>query len=197
MVECRIIDYPKDEDWLKIRSDALVSQGKVSNKVPSYDLKVKYLLSRHSPVYGLSYTFQFDNLPSWISVQLTRSSIGIHHIVKSQRNDIQKDYDRRKAPQDSPVSHRIVANPVAIMNTSNKRLCYTASLETRNVWKLFLDKLNEIAPELAILCVKPCVMMNGLCTEVFSNCRFNTTSQFNKEVDNYISASKIKTNRKD
>ena len=183
MVECEIIEYPSDSDWLKMRNDALVSQGKKSEKVPSRDLKVKYLVSKHTPIYTLQYTWQWTNLPYWISVQLSRSNIGIHHIVKSQRNDIQKEYDRKKAPQDSPVIHRCVANPVAIMNTSQKRLCYTASMETRKVWGLFLEKLNEVSPELAVLCVKPCVAMNGFCSEVFSNCKFNTSSAFIKELE--------------
>lgn len=131
-------------------------------------------------------------MPYWISVQLSRSNIGIHHIVKSQRNDIQKNYDRRKAPQDALVTHRCVANPVAIMNTSHKRLCLTASTETRNVWGLFVNELKKVSPELSVLCVKPCVYRNGFCPEVFSACRFNTSSQFEIERIEYKTQSKIK-----
>lgn len=53
MVECKIIEFPSDNDWLKMRNDALVSQGKTSQKVPSYDLRVKYLVSEHTPIYTL------------------------------------------------------------------------------------------------------------------------------------------------
>lgn len=177
-----------------MRNDALVSQGRSSEKVPSYDLKIKYLVSEHTPVYTLEYTFEWQNLPSWISVQITRATVGIHHIVKSQRNDIQKDYDRRKAPQDAPVTHRCVANPIAIINTSKKRLCLTASTETRAVWGMFLKELEIVAPELSGLCVKPCVYRNGFCPEMFSNCKFNTSKQFYAELKKYSNHSNIKNN---
>ena len=34
-VTCKIIEYPSEEDWTKIRNDFLVSQRKESNNPPS------------------------------------------------------------------------------------------------------------------------------------------------------------------
>jgi hypothetical protein len=71
-------------------------------------------------------------------------------------------------------------------------LCYTASSETRKLWEDFIKELSGVSPELANLCVKPCVYRNGLCPEVFSKCRFNTSEAFNEEMGAYLKASKIK-----
>jgi hypothetical protein len=182
---CKIINYPDDQDWLRVRNDFLTSQRKETDKVPSSNLKLKYLASGHSPIYGLSYTWQWNDLPYFVSVHICRHSIGIHHVVSSQRNDIQKQYDRRKAPQDSPVNHRCVANAATIINISQKRLCLTASTETRTAWGLFLSELEKVSPEIVKLCVRPCVFRCGICPELFSNCKWNTTSQFGKELLEY------------
>ncbi len=182
---CRIIDYPKDDDWLKVRNDFLVSHRKTSTVVPSSNLRLKYLASGHTPIYGLSWTWEWKDLPYWVSVHFSRHSVGIHHIVSSQRNDIQREYNRKKAPQDSPVNHRCVANAASIINISQKRLCLTASTETRNAWTLFLKELAIVSPELERLCVKPCIFRAGICNELFSNCTYNHTKEFEKELGEY------------
>ncbi len=192
MITCKILNYPSDQDWLDIRNDALSSQRKTSTKVPDYDLRVKYLVSEHNPVYGLQYRFEFTDLPYWIAMHLKTHHVGVHQITSSQRNDIQGEYDRRKAPQDSLVNHRIISNPVSIITTSQKRQCFTASNETRYVWGLFISELYKVAPEVAGLCVKPCVYRNGFCPEVFSNCKFNTSENFRKELEEYKTHSKMK-----
>jgi hypothetical protein len=184
-VTCKIIDFPNDSDWLKIRNDFLVSKRKQSETIPFPTLKLKYLASGHTPIYGLQYTWEWKNLPTYISTHFVRHHIGIFHIVSSQRNDIQKQYDRRKAPQDSPVNHRCVANAAAIISISQKRLCLTASTETRAAWGLFLSELEKVSPEIVKLCVRPCVFRCGICPELFSNCKWNTTSQFGKELLEY------------
>lgn len=185
-IKCEIIDYPKENEWLKVRNDFLVSHRKTSDKPPSTELKLKYLASGHTPIYGLQFTWEWKDLPYWCSVHFSRHSIGIHHIVSSQRNDIQKEYNRKKAPQDSPVNHRCVANAASIISISQKRLCLTASSETRTAWGLFLNELEKVSPEIVKLCVKPCIFRNRICPELFSNCRYNTSFQFEEELKKYI-----------
>jgi thymidylate synthase ThyX len=163
----------------------LISHRKESDKVPSSKLKLKYLASGHSPIYGLQYTWQWNNLPYWIAMHFKTHHVGIHQITSSQRNDIQREYDRRKAPQDALVNHRCVANAAAIINVSQKRLCLTASNETRKAWGMFLEELGKVSPEIVKLCVKPCVFRNGLCPELFSECRWNHTEKFQEEVYEY------------
>ncbi len=185
-MELKFIKYPTDEDWIIARNNALATQRKYSDKVPSSKLKSKFIFSEHSPIRSLEYIWEWTDLPYWISVHFVRHHEGITHFVSSQRNDIQFEYDRKKAPQDSPVNHRCIANAQTLLNISKSRKCNNASLETREAWNLFLQNLSIVSPELATLCVKPCIYRNGICSEVFKPCGYNKTEKFNKELKSYI-----------
>jgi hypothetical protein len=185
-LEVKLIKYPTDEDWIIARNNALITQRKYSNNVPSSKLKTKFLFSEHSPIRSLEFIWEWIDIPSWTSVHFVRHDEGIEHFVSSQRNDIQDKYDRRKAPQDSPVNHRCVANAQAILQISRARLCSRASQETRESWVLFLNSIKDFAPELYSLCVRPCVYRNGICPEVFSPCGYNKTDKFQSELSDYL-----------
>lgn len=185
-MEVRLIKHPTDEDWLIARNNALTTQRKESSIVPSSKLKTKFLFSEHSPIRSLEFIWEWINLPSWVSVHFVRHHEGIAHFVSSQRNDIQFEYDRKKAPQDSPVNHRCVASAQAILNISKARKCTNASIETRQAWQMFLDTIQPVAPELVSLCVKPCIYRNGICPEVFKTCGFNKTEKFQSEMQAYL-----------
>jgi hypothetical protein len=180
-----IIDFPTDADWIRMRNNALSTQRKENNSLVSSSLKIKFLVSEHSPIYTLHWTVEFLDIPYWVSNQLVRSHEGFVPFVSSQRNDIQKDYDRRKAPQDSPVNLRFEANAAGIISISRKRLCLTASNETRKLWESFLFELKKVSPEIVYLCVKPCVYRHGICPELFSKCRYNSSEKFNNEIYEY------------
>jgi hypothetical protein len=185
-MEVKLIKYPTDEDWLIARNNALTTQRKESNIIPSAKLKTKFLFSEHSPIRSLEFIWEWIDLPYWQSVHFVRHHEGITHFVSSQRNDIQFEYDRKKAPQDSPVTHRCIANAQTILNISKARKCTNASLETRQAWQMFLDAIQPVAPELVSLCVKPCIYRNGICPEVFKTCGFNKTEKFQAEMRDYL-----------
>jgi len=176
-LKVNIIKYPLTEDWLFVKNNALVTMGKHSEKSPNDLWRIKILISEHSPVRSLQYIWEWENLPSWISVHFSRHKIGIEHFVKSQRNDRQSEYDRTKAPQDSPVIHRCVANAQSIINISKVRMCHKSAKETRDAWILFLEELYKYSPELVQLCVPTCIYRNGICPE-FESCGYNKTSKF-------------------
>jgi hypothetical protein len=184
-LEIKIVDYPTEQDWIRMRNNALFTQRKSSDKSVSSKLKTKFLLSEHSPIYTIRWTVEFYDIPYWTSNQIVRSHEGFTPFVSSQRNDIQYKYDRRKAPQDANVNLRFDGNAEAIITISKKRLCLTASSETRVIWEKFIDELKKVSLELANLCVKPCVYRNGICPEVFSDCKYNCTKKFIKEVEEY------------
>ena len=192
-MKVNIIYTPTKEDWLRARNNALTTQRKQSDKIPSSELKKKMIFAEHSPIRDLKVVWEWIDLPSWVSVHFVRHHQGIEHFVSSQRNDIQQLYDRRKAPQDSPVNHRCSANFQAILNISRARLCLNASAETRKAWNLFLEELFDYEPELVGLCVKPCVHRNGICPEVFKPCGYNKTNHYKmyqKVYNNYIGFTK-------
>ena len=184
MTKVQIIKVPTDEDWLAMRNQSLGALRKSSHNTPSPELRSKYLASEHSPMYNLQYSWRWIDLPYWISVHFVRHNIGINHTVSSQRNDVQKNYDRRKAPQDALVNHLCVANPVSIISVSHSRLCLTASSQTRDAWRLFLKELGKHDPEIIKFCVKPCIY-RGLCPEVFSGCRYMSSDKFREEREVY------------
>jgi thymidylate synthase ThyX len=184
-MKIEFIKYPTDEDWIIARNNALTTQRMYSAKVPSSELKTKFIVSEHSPIRSLEFIWQWIDIPYWVSVHIVRHHTGIDHYVSTQRNDIQKEYDRKKAPQDALVNHRCVANAQSILNTSKARTCTNASLETRQVWNLFLESLKPIAPELFALCVPPCIYRNGLCPEVFKPCGYNKTNKFQEKLLEY------------
>lgn len=151
-------------------------------KEPSPRWKKRILLAEHSPIRKIIISWKWLNLPSWVSVHFVRHKFGIEHFVSTQRTD-RTGIDRTKLPQDAPVEHECFANAQAVIFMSRKRLCGQASPETRAAWKLVVDGLAKIQPELASVCVPECVY-RGFCPE-FKSCGFAATPAFKKAVEAY------------
>ena len=111
-------------------------------KEPSKSWKKNILLSEHSPIRQLILKWKWIDLKYWVSVHFVRHKIGIEHFVSTQRTD-RTGEDREIKAQSSPVSHECIANAQAIINISRKRLCNTASKESREAWKAVLEKIKE------------------------------------------------------
>ena len=92
--------------------------------------------------------------------------------VSSQRNDRQDKYDRRKAPQDSPVTMCWYMNAEELITISHKRLCMQASKETRELVQMICDEAVKVNPEFEGLFVPNCAYRGGLCDE-FNCCGLN------------------------
>ena len=180
-----IIKYPTEEDWLIVKNNALVTMGKHSEKLPDEAWKIKILKSEHSPIRSLQYIWEWENLPYYIAMHFRTHNIGILHFISTQRNDRQEQYDRRKAPQDSPVTHKCVANAQAIINISKVRMCHKSTKETRDAWILFLEELFKYSYELAQLCAANCIYRNGICPE-FESCGYNKTAIYKKQQEAYL-----------
>jgi hypothetical protein len=151
--------------WKIVLNAARTTVGKENaEKEPSSNWKKRILLAEHSPIRLLLVDWKWLGLRSWVSVHFVRHKIGIEHFVKTQRTD-RTGMARDKIPQDALVDHECVGNAQSIINISRKRLCSTASLETREAWKIFLEKLKEEEPELVSVCVPECIY-RGFCTEL-------------------------------
>lgn len=149
----------------------LVTVGKDSDTPPTDEWKVRLLKARHSPIRTLEFCFRLTDIPSWVSVHLCRH-VHATPFVKTQRNDRQSDFDRRKAPQDTPVSMCWYMNAEELINIAHKRLCGQASIETRNLVSMICRAVEEVNPEFKGLLVPLCVYRNGICEE-FHSCGFN------------------------
>ena len=160
-----LIGHPTGADWLECKRRALVTIGKQPVNLPDSDWKHRILEARHSPIRYLRYSFYIE-CPSWVSVHLCRHTHAQPY-VKSQRNDRQCDYDRNKAPQDTPVSMIFDANAEELMTIANKRLCQQASPETRQLVSNMCALAEAATPELRGLLVPMCEYHGGVCHEMY------------------------------
>jgi hypothetical protein len=162
--------------WRDVADAARTTAGlEAGSGEPSSNWKSRMLLCEHSPIRVINVTWEWVNLPYWVSVHLVRHKIGIEHFVKSQRTD-RTGVSRDALRQDAPVTHRCTANLQSIINISRMRLCGAASPETTHVWSLFLFTLSKVEPEVVERCVPQCVY-RGFCTE-YRTCGFQRTGNF-------------------
>jgi hypothetical protein len=79
--------------------------------------------------------------------------------------------------------HECFANAQAVMFISRRRLCSQASPETRAAWRLVVDEIGKVEPEVASCCVPECVY-RGFCPE-FKPCGFCGTKAWAEAVEKY------------
>lgn len=157
-------EYPTNQDWIACKERALVTVGLNIKNPPDDTWKKSILKARHSPIRRLRFSFKLEGIPSWVSVHLVRH-IHAQPYVKSQRNDRQNNYDRTKAPQDSPINMIWDMNAEELMVIANKRLCNQASPETREVVKLMCEEVIKTNPEFREFLVPMCQYV-GECKEM-------------------------------
>ena len=163
-MKIELIKYPSAEDWMLCKQCALVTVGKEAKTNPTVNWKRDILEARHSPIRVLNFCF-WAELPYWVSVHFCRH-IHSNPFVKTQRNDRQSKYDRRKAPQDETVTMLWYMNAEELMAIANKRLCKQAHEETRQAVKLMCDEVIKVCPEFKDLLVPMCVYHGGKCHEM-------------------------------
>ena len=166
-----IVKYPNDDDWMLAKQCTLVTIGKNPVIPPNLEWKKRLLAACHSPIRTLNFCFRLTDVPYWVSTHLVRH-VHATPFVKSQRNDRQSDYDRRKAPQDAPVDLMWYMTAEELMTIAHKRLCNQASKETREVVAEMCRQVIEVCPEFDGLLVPLCEYRGGVCTE-FKPCGRN------------------------
>lgn len=91
-----------------------------------------------------------------------------YKVISTQRSD-RTGISRDKLPQDSPVIYTGAANPQHLIDTSRKRLCYTASPETRQQWEDLKRTLKDYEPQISSVMVPNCIYRCG-CPEIGVGC---------------------------
>ena len=167
-MKVELLEYPTDKDWMEVKHRALVTIGKRPISAPTDEWKREILRARHSPIRYLRFSFLITDLPSWVSVHLCRH-VHAQPYVKSQRNDRQSEYDRNKAPQDSPVDMIFDVNAEELMVIANKRMCQMASEETQMVVAHMVCEVNKVCPEFEPFLVPMCEYTGG-CKEMNGGC---------------------------
>lgn len=152
MVE--LLEYPTSVDWLEVKRRCMVTVGKTKFAPPDGQWMKAILNARHSPIRYLWFSFYIE-CQYYVSQHLARH-VHAQPYIKSQRNDRQSEYDRRKAPQDAPVMMILDMNAESLMTVCNKRLCKQASEETREIVEQMRDLVLERCPEFDGLLVPMC-----------------------------------------
>ena len=156
-------------DWEEVVNDCrmTVSKGELGHE-PSKEFKKAILISEHDPIRDIEVKFRWANIKYWVAMHWKT------HIWRSrtntQRNDRQDNYDRNKAPQDSPVEFIGDANAQHLIDTMRKRLCFMASSETRKYAEDLKETLRQVEPELSDVLVPNCIYRCG-CPEN-GKCKF-------------------------
>ena len=161
-----LIKHPSADDWMLAYDCALNTIGKRAVRPPTDDWKRRILRARHSPIRELKFVFRLTDIPYYVSVHLCRH-IHARPYVGSQRNDRQDKYDRRKAPQDTPVNMYWSMEAEELIQIANKRLCGKADPTTREVVRRMCDLVLDVCPEFSDELVPMCIRNGGVCYEMF------------------------------
>ena len=166
-VKITMAEFPDDYDWLQVKRRALITMGfKDVKTMPDQEWKHKILRAKHSPIRRLMFSFNIENLPYWLSTELSRHHIGYEKYIRSQRNDRQKEYDRNAARQDTPVNMIWDITGEELLIIMNKRLCKLADKTTRHVVELMRNQVLKVCPEFSDEMVPMCKYA-GECKEMF------------------------------
>ncbi len=163
-MECVILRYPTQSDWVRCRALALNTMGLESDSAPTEEWKARILRAGHSPIRTLWFTIRLS-IPYYVSVHLVRHKVGVEHYVSSQRNDRQGRYDRTKAPQDAMVTHVMEINAQALTQMCRMRLCNKADVATRSVVEMIRDAVLVTNPEFEGILAPMCERY-GVCDEM-------------------------------
>lgn len=193
-------------DWAK-KLILRTMNKKPKTPYPTSKQKLEWLIAEHSPIKVVQWCIDIDDLRQWVGVHLLRHPFILPYIA-SQRADKVEDKEtqiemvlsyikediindpsfdkstwRDYRLQGSTNNHSFVVNAQTLINISKKRLCFCASKETREVWKMVHECIKEIDPEMAAAMVPTCIY-RGFCPEV-KCCGYCLTEKYKKELEKY------------
>ena len=161
-------------DWLDVVNACRSTVSKPPlGREPSKAFKTKILISEHSPIRLISFLWDWRAIMSWVATHWSRHKF--EKFISTQRTD-RTGIDRNKLPQDEEVDFMGYANVQNLIDAFRKRLCYTASPETRALGEDFRAVLRMIEPEISDVLVPNCVYRCG-CPEM-DMCENKTWLQF-------------------
>ena len=146
-------------DWEEVVNDCRSTVGKPPlGKEPSAAFKKSILISEHSTIRGILIKWIWEIIPSWVATHWSRHKWECY--IKTQRSD-RTGVSRDKLPQDAPVSFTGEANTQHLIDSFRKRLCKTASRETRQYAEDFKKTLKPVESEISDVLVPNCIYRCG------------------------------------
>ena len=116
---------------------------------------------KHSPIRTQIFEITLKDIPTFVSVHLARHVMA-QPFVTSKRED---RGGNGKEDRYTPVDMTIWINAEALMAMANKRLCYQASKETREVMIEIDIAISKVDRDLSDHLVPACVAQGGYCRE--------------------------------
>ena len=179
--------------WKRALNAARRTIGKAPlDKEPSKSWEAKMLLAEHSPIRLLEYEWTWADIMQWVTTHLVRHHEGCEKFVHTQRGDrraILDEYNvssRNELPQGATNDMDMTANAQALISISRKRLCSSASKETREAWKQVQDAIREVDPVMADKMVPECIY-RGFCPEFMNPCGYANTEKYQQDLKRYRS----------
>ncbi|NCB03191.1 MAG: hypothetical protein EOM67_13715 [Spirochaetia bacterium] len=145
--------------------DLIKAMEYTSNRVITGDTnkRVKKMYAeQHSPSRTQIYMIELKDIPTFVSVHLSRHKIGVEHYIQSMRQDRQGV--TVTADRNTLINHMMYLNAEALINLSYKRLCSNASKETREVIEKIALELRRQNDPLSDYLMPLCWYRNGLCS---------------------------------
>ena len=181
------IEITKVTSWTNVLNAARFTQRlPLKSGEPSIAWKKKIIKAEHSPLRCLMFNIDFYDIPNYVSVHLVRH-IHAQPFVSTSRPDINgKEVPREEQRKTDPVNMRLFLNAQEILHISRVRLCSKAETKTRLIWRVVVEELRKIEPELAAACVPNC-FYRGFCPE-FKSCGLANTETFSLALNDYINS---------
>ena len=120
--------------------------------------------------------------------RFVKENRGIYQMREEALDELSSEIRANTNPRDfvrqgEPNDQDFYVNAQTLINISRRRLCNTASKETREAWKLVVQTLKEnVDPIIADFLVPNCIY-RGFCPEV-NSCGFCKTEKYKKDLNN-------------
>lgn len=158
-------------DWLHVKNACRATVGKNESFINATEkFKKDLILSEHSPIRRIRFSWKWENIRSWVATHFSRHSWECY--ISTQRTD-RVGINRDLVAQGAHVMFDGEMNAQNAIDTARKRLCKCSSKETRDKFADLKIKMLEV-PELVELSnamVPNCIYRFG-CSEPFSKCNF-------------------------
>jgi len=155
-----------------VAAAAAITQRLDTVRIPSVNTWLRWLRAEHSMIRALKLRIKIVDLPYYVHVHLRTHGTFNDWYVGSQRETSLNpvDYDRRKAPQDAPISLMVDTNPQCLIDMSRRRLCSAADEVTRALWLSVKREITLCASAyihtIGSVMLPDCLYRGGVCHEL-------------------------------
>lgn len=182
------VEITKLTSWKDALNAARFTQRKEPlDKEPSQKFKKNIIKAEHSPLRCLMFNIDMYDVPYYTAMHFRTHKLVHVPFISTSRPDVDGNMKpRNEQKKDEPVNVRLMLDAQEIIAISRVRLCNRAEAETRKVWRIVIEELRKMEPELANACVPNC-LYKGFCPE-FNTCGLANTELFDIKRNDYINS---------